>query len=302
MADLQLLHSTSVEADQIDQLGHMNVRFYGVHALAGARALASGIGLSGTDDATRLAFTDLYTRHYREQLEGAQLEVWGGVLDVRDPGIRMYLELRNPARDELAATFVFTLQQQEGVNHTPVPLTEPVTNTAMGARVVWPEHGQPRSVDLEVAPRALTLAELRALNLPERPVREITEKDCDSSGEYRVESFQDLVWGSEGISEDNDWLRTLENGERMGWATMESRCTLNELPRAGARVQSFCATIGVTRKAQHERFWVYDIDREVLLCSAEFVDVAFNINTRRAIEIPDFEIKRIDEHLHPELA
>ncbi len=302
VADLRLLHSTSVEADQIDQLGHMNVRFYGVHALAGARVLAADIGLSGTGGATRIAFTDLYTRHYREQLEGALLEVWGGVLDVRDPGIRMYFELRNPARDELAATFVFTLHQQEGSHQTPVPLTEAVTDAAMRARVAWPEYGQPRSVDLDVAPREFSLADLQALNLPERPVREITEKDCDAAGEYRVESFQDLVWGSEGISEDNDWLRTLENGERMGWATMESRCTLIELPRAGARVQSFCATIGVTRKAQHERFWVFDLDREVLLCSAEFVDVAFNINTRRAIEIPDFERTRIDEHLHPELA
>ena len=83
---------------------------------------------------------------------------------------------------------------------------------------------------------------------------------------------------------------------------MESRCTLHELPRAGTRVRSYCATVGVNRKAQHERFWVYDVDQEVLLCTASFVDVAFNINTRRAIEIPEFERSRLDEHFHPELA
>jgi acyl-CoA thioesterase FadM len=152
-----------------------------------------------------------------------------------------------------------------------------------------------------VAP-ALTLEEVRALNIEARDIRVIEEKDCDSSGLYNVNSFQDLVWGSEGISEDNDWLRDLENGDKMGWATMESRCTLIQLPRAGVRVQSFRAAIDVNRKAQHERFWVFDIDDGTLLCTASFVDVAFNINTRRAIEIPEFERKRIDEHLHPELA
>jgi len=301
-ADLQLLYSTSVTRDQIDQLGHMNVRFYGVHALSGARKLVADIGTPETSGATRIAFTDLYTRHYLEQLEGSPLEVWGGVLDVRDTNIRMYFELRNPARDEIAATFVFTVQHQHAETHAPTDFGEDVKNAATRAIVAWPKRGQPRSIDLEATPRVLSMAELKGLNLPGRATRLVEQKDCDSNGVYRVDSFQDLVWGNEDISEDNDWIRTLDSGEKMGWATMESRCTLIELPRVGARVQSFSAIVQVGRKAQHERFWVYDIDREVLLCTASFVDVAFNINTRRAIEVPEFERERLDKELHAELA
>ena len=110
-----------------------------------------------------------------------------------------------------------------------------------------------------------------------------------------------LNYASEGMSEDNDWLQDLENGDKMGWATMESRCTLAELPRAGARVQSFRVTVEISRKAQHERLWVYDIDRSVLRCTASFVDVAFNINARRAIEIPALERTRMEENFRPEL-
>ena len=302
VADLQLLYSTSVEPDQIDQLGHMNVRFYGVHALAGARELVTSLGLPGAGGTFRIAFTDLYTRHYLEQLEGSPLEVWGGVLDVWETDVRMYFELRNPAREEIAATFVFTVQHQDADSHAPRPITDAITSAATQAVVAWPEHGRPRSIDLDVTPRALSTKEIASIHLSGRAARVIAEKDCDSNGVFRVESFQDLVWGSEGISEDNDWLRTLENGEQMGWATMESRCTLFELPKVGAKVQSFSAPVKISRKAQQERFWVYDIGREVLLCSASFVDVAFNINTRRAIEIPDFERERLGKEIRLDLA
>ena len=58
----------------------------------------------------------------------------------------------------------------------------------------------------------------------------------------------------------------------------------------------------MSRKAQHERHWVYDLDRNILLCTASFVDVAFNITTRRAIEIPELEKTRINNYFHPGLA
>ncbi|MFP6615139.1 MAG: hypothetical protein VCB26_01925 [Candidatus Hydrogenedentota bacterium] len=303
-ADLQLLYSTSVEPDQIDQLGHMNVRFYGVHALAGARELIDRLGMPSMTDAdgARAAFTDLYTRHYLEQLEGAPLEVWGGVLEVRESEVQTYYELRNPVRDEIGATFVFTVQYQNGETHKALPLSQAVSSAANSMLIHWPEHGKPRSVSLDSTPSVLSLEDVHTLNIESRDVRVISPADCDANSVYRIDSFQDLVWGSEGISEDNDWLRNLENGDKMGWATMESRCTLIELPRAGTRVQSFRATVDISRKAQHERFWVFDIDRSVLLCTASFVDVAFNINTRSAIEIPAFERDRMAENYRPELA
>ena len=194
------------------------------------------------------------------------------------------------------------MQHQDVGTHAPQPIAEAIAHAASRAVVAWPEHGRPRSIDLDATPRALSASERTSIASSGRTVRVVAEKDCDANGLFRVDSFQDLVWGSEGISEDNDWLRDLANGDRMGWATMESRCTLFELPKVGSRVQSFSAPVEMSRKAQHERFWVYDIDRDVLLCSASFVDVAFNINTRRAIEIPDFERERIEGVLRADLA
>lgn len=304
-ADLALFYSTQVDADQIDQLGHMNVRFYGIHALAGTRELIARLGMFTQADATagsQVRFTDLYTRHYLEQLEGSPLEVWGGVLSDDESAVQMYFELRNPEREVLGATFVFKVELQDMETNTHIFLSSEVRRAAEEARIEWPKHGKPRSVDLDSAPQVLSMADVQGKKLEAREIRVIEEKNCDSSGLYNINSFQDLVWGSEGISEDNDWLSTLKNGDRMGWATMESRCTLYQLPRAGTRIQSFRATVEVNQKAQHERFWVFNIDDGTLLCSASFVDVAFNINTRRAIEVPDAQRKKLKEFLCPELA
>ena len=41
---MKVLHQTVVTPDQIDHLGHMNVRFYGVAARHGARALLGALG------------------------------------------------------------------------------------------------------------------------------------------------------------------------------------------------------------------------------------------------------------------
>ena len=71
---LAVTHHSTVTEEQIDHLGHMNVRFYGVNAAAGTRALLAELGVGRR----RAQVVDLYTRHRREQLLGAELVVRSG--------------------------------------------------------------------------------------------------------------------------------------------------------------------------------------------------------------------------------
>lgn len=305
-AGLQCLHSSVVEADHIDQLGHMNVRHYGAHGLSGAKALAGLLGLLDSrqsDDCAVIAFTDLYTRHYREQLVGAPLEVWGGVLEVRGTGLRVYSELVNSEREELAAVYVHMMQLQDRETHGPIPFAPEVMKSIENAVVAWPDHGRSRSVDLDREPPQLSLGDARTLGLETREPRVIGEDECDSDGFYKTESFLELVWGGEKIDrpDDGEWLRDLGEGRKMGWATMESRGSLAELPRAGTRIQSFGAVVELGRKSLYERYWVYDIDRETRLCAASDVSVAFDLGERKAIDIPAGERARLERKLHPDL-
>src|SRR5436190_13647649 len=106
---MKLLHTSVVSADEIDALGHLNVRYYASRALAANAALLAELGL-GTEAlaamGARTAQADTYTRYHREQFKGATLNVRGGVLEVGRGTVRSYLEIDNDEKDEVAATFV----------------------------------------------------------------------------------------------------------------------------------------------------------------------------------------------------
>ena len=61
-AELHVTHTSHVTEDQIDHLGHMNVRFYGLNAAAGTRSILEEMGVpAGTP------IVDLHTRHHHEE-------------------------------------------------------------------------------------------------------------------------------------------------------------------------------------------------------------------------------------------
>jgi acyl-CoA thioesterase FadM len=103
MSELRTTHESAVTDDQIDHLGHMNVRFYAVNAQAGTRAMLAG--LPGWGPRPHLVH-DVYTRHHREQLLGTALVVRSGVLGAGPDGLRLHHELAVRDSGDLAATFV----------------------------------------------------------------------------------------------------------------------------------------------------------------------------------------------------
>lgn len=306
MAELELLHEAVVGEEEIDELGHMNVRFYLVKALAGNDALVARIGLArdACDAAGAvLEVRDVYTRHRAEQMRGARLEVRGGVLGVRPGGVRLYHELVNPERAELAASFVHALVLRDRTTRAERPLPEDVAERAGAARVDWPEHGRPRSIDLDTEPPRVSLSLLRERGLAMREERVVGAGECDAEGHYVASGYQELFWGGRPIErrETDSWLIDLEGGGKMGWATLESRGLLHELPRVGTRIQSFGAEVALASKISFRHHWVFDVDREALLCTSTIVNLAFDIGARRAIEIPDGVRAGLLARYHPDL-
>jgi len=71
---LEVSHRSTVTPDQIDDLGHMNVRYYGINASAGTTTLCERLGIA------RPPMRSSYTRHHHEQMEGAGLVVRSAVI------------------------------------------------------------------------------------------------------------------------------------------------------------------------------------------------------------------------------
>jgi acyl-CoA thioester hydrolase len=304
--ELSVLHRAIVGDDEIDELGHMNVRFYLSKALRATDELAARHGLSPDACAALggdVELSDLYTRHHREQLAGAQLVVVGGVLAVRPDGVRFYHELRNPARDECAATFVHELALRDWETRAPRPLPENVAKSAGSALVDWPEYGRPRSIDLDAGPPPLSLAGARERGIAMRAERAVLAEECGPDGRFIPSRYQDMVWGGDPVEprRTGGWLHDTEDGGKMGWATLESRGVLLELPRAGTCIQSFGAEVELSAKVSYRHQWVFDVASGALLCTSSTVNLAFDIGARRAIEIPSAVRRMLETQYHPDL-
>jgi acyl-CoA thioesterase FadM len=299
-ANLAITHQSTVTEDQIDHLGHMNVRFYGVNARAGTAAVVAE--LTDHEDITFRPI-DVYTRHHREQLVDASLVVRSGVVDVDDRELRLYHELANADTGALAATFVHRLRAEH--DGAPRSMPETVAARARARTVDLPPHGDTRSFDLLADPvaSAPSLDELRDRELAVRKVRAVTAEECDADGDYVWTNAPALTWGGEPIGRELPaMLQQGPNGERMGWASMETRMMLRRLPRVGDRIQSFSAVVELRDKTSYRIQWAYDVEREDLLVTFEVVNLAFDTNARAPMSIPP-DIRAIEQvSLHADLA
>jgi acyl-CoA thioesterase FadM len=292
-----------VTDDQIDHLGHMNVRFYGVNAHAATDAVLAG--LPGWPAGPHVVH-DTYTRHHREQLAGTPLLVRSAVLAADADGLRLHHELVPANAEALAATFVHRVSPiDERGGRLAVP---DAVVAAARLDVIDPlPYAAPRTIDLGVDALATAppLDVLRERGLDVRKPRTIAAEECDDRGGYRSDATMMLLWGGEPSDHAEGWgphLHDGPDGELMGWALMETRVQLDRLPRAGMQIQSFCATIAIHERATHRMHWCYDLDRGEVLCTFEAVDVAFDTRARRTMVIPDSIRRRQEAILHADLA
>lgn len=273
-------HVATVAPEHIDDLGHMNVRWYGHHAVMGSRALGQHLGLQPD-----LGLISAYTRHHNEQMEGSELEVSSGVLD--GPTLRFHHELRNRSDGQLAATFVHEL------DHPPieVPL------------MAVPDYAAPRSLQLEsnALASAPALAELRDRDLAMRLERTVTTEDSHGADVVPTWLVNNLIWGGERIDE-GPWIHAGPNGERIAFANMESRTWIGAAAPLGIRIQSFGATVHMSEKITRTVNWAFDLDTEQPVAVFEVVNLCFDLNTRRSLAMPPVTRKRQMARFHPDLA
>lgn len=300
-SELSITHRSTVTDDQIDHLGHMNVRFYGVNAQAGTAAV---LGRLQDRAPGTLRPVDIYTRHHREQLLGARLIVRSGVIEVLADGLRMYHELANHDTGAIAATFVHRVRAEDETG-TRIPLPATIGERANAEMIEIPSHGRTRSISLATDPvvSAPSLNLLHERDLAMRKVRTIAEDECDPGGAYVPAMAPMLTWGGEPAHRRiPEMVHEGPDGLRMGWASMETRMVIARLPRLGDRIQSFSAVIGLADKTSHRIQWAYDVERGDLLTTFEVVNLAFDIGARGPMSIPTYIREAETSVLHTDLA
>jgi acyl-CoA thioester hydrolase len=290
-----------VQPEEIDSLGHLNVRFYLERIGRAERAMLAALGLTREtlkNSGATMRTVDTYSQFRREQFEGAELAVLGGVLGTEPTRIRSYFEIRNPARDEIAAVFVTTSELTDRTTRVPRGLPAQLREANEQYGVLLPEYARPRSLSLDPPRTDVRLADLLA-RIPEasefgmtgRREAEILEQDCGADGVLRDDvelmflMFRHAAEGRDPKQFGPPVLRT-DEGHRFGWAMMETRNIELARPRAGDTVVFLGADVGIADKSRQSRRWSFVRDTGALLGIHDTVGIAIDLDARKAIPIP----------------
>ena len=209
MSDLLTTHASEVTEDQIDHLGHMNVRYYAENAPAGTRAMLDALPGWGRRP---VVVHDVYTRHHREQLLGTALIVRSAVLGrtargcgcttswpPATPGCWPRRSSTAPARStrgrgaRLSDRLVAAAQD---------PCCRRPCRTPPRARSRW----------MPTSPRRPRRWTRSGRGLAVRRERLVTAEECDAAGRYIPEMAPMLVWGGVARPDSGPWLEEMPGG------------------------------------------------------------------------------------------
>ena len=314
---MQQLDQSPVGPEEIDSLGHLNVRFYLLRVDRANRRLFEALGLnSETLDGhnASLRRVDTYCRFRREQFENAELTVHGGVLDATGPQVRCYFEIRNPARNEIAATFVTGTVMANRVNRQVLDLPQSVRQVNEHYGVQLPDHARPRSLSLDPPNVAVPLATLMArigesteFGMTGRREALIEAEDCGPDGVLRddVELMFVMFRRQMALADAKAFgppIQHTDEGHRFAWAMLETRNIELGRPRAGDAVIWIGADVAIADKWRQSRRWAFVRDTGQLLSIHDSVGVAMDLDARRAISIPRSIRATMDRHYLPEFA
>ena len=314
---MRLLGESSVLPEEIDTLGHMNVRYYLQRVLVGHETLMAELGLGREVLVARKAIltrADTYIRYHREQLSGARLEVLGGLLAASETGLKMFYEVRCASGDP-AATFVIDLALEDRPTRRRLPVPAETIALADALRVPLPAHGEPRSLTLEPPRLDLSFADIeaRVKDMPNdntmlgiQMERTVEPQDCDVYGFMR--EGEDLMYRAHRAVEGpaggtfGPPIQLSDEGHRFGWAWLETRSIQGARPRLGDVLRSIPAEIGLQRKTRHTRRWIFNMTTSRLAGIEDCIGIALDIDARRSIEIPTTIREALETRFVPEFA
>jgi acyl-CoA thioester hydrolase len=265
----------SVQQEECDVMGHMNVRHYVARAADALDWLMLESGLPPSR--LRLAVMDQHLRFLREMAPGTPFTILGGILSIGAERVRTIVEIRNSATDAPAATLVTDL----GLWGAPLPAL-PMAGRLM---VAMPAHAGPRGLGFD-PPRPLPDRDAaHAMGLAECYRGAVRPHECDMGGVMRPDVVIARIWdGVPNLRNRGTGLGIREEG--MGSAALEYRVAQLR-PLAAGQLLTVCS--GLKALGEKTTTWthlVHDGETGTVVAAAEAVGIAFDLAQRKAVPIP----------------
>jgi len=299
------VHRGSVQTWECDHMGHLNVRFYVDKAMQGLVALVAHLGVAPRELRDRGWAVSAGTQHIRflrEQRSGAPYFVRAGVLGAEPShALSVVEEMVSVATGDVAATFVGDCAVVDARTREAIELPDGARERARALLVELPAHARPRGIaPLPPRPRP-TLAEAEGLGLFATYQATVADAECDASGHMTACHYMGAV--SDSIPNLLLLLFGIDRSrnDRLGGAALEYRFVYHSVPRAGDVLALRSGLAAVADKTYRIVHWLFDAATGLAVATAEAVAVAMDLDTRRAIAIPDDVRARLERAVIPGL-
>jgi len=279
----------SVQSWECDVMGHMNVQFYVARMSDSLPALLTALEFGPRRCRAldiELVPVDQHIRFLKELRPGEPFTILGGVLAVSEDRLRLYQELRNTLTGATAASFVteavlVDAERRRGC----VPLSDALRAAAEARIEALPDYAKPRGLSLDAPRPRPNWDEADGLGLMLTQQGAVSPGECDPRGFMvtravigRVaDSVPNMVAKTRGVDRSAD-----RNG---GGAALEYRLVYHATPRQGDVLALRAGIKAIGSKAFTWGHWLFDRETGEAVATTEAVAVAFDMATRKAIEI-----------------
>lgn len=303
-----LVGRSSVQTWHCDAMGHMNVQFYVAYGADALAVLMTELGLGPrTLRERRQTFVarEQHMRFLKEMRPGTAFSIYAGFTAVDAHRLGVYLEFRHSLTGEPAAALTSALELTDIESPTALrPIPRLGIDRAQALRVEVPIHGRPRGLQATGATRRppLAMAEAERLGLFTTYVGAVRGEQCDHSG--YLEPHGVIARVAEAVPNLFAEGRADERGKdpRRGGAALEYRLAHHTRPRAGDTLVLKSGLQAVGDKTITWAHWMYDLESETIVATAEAVGIALDLVERKAMTMPAEERALLSRMIVPGLA
>ncbi|MBS0411825.1 MAG: thioesterase family protein [Proteobacteria bacterium] len=294
---------------ELDDMGHMNVRFYVARAAEGLVGLAAALGLPDAYRPTAsstLMIREQHIRFMREARARAPLHMTAGVLELGESEARVLQLLIHSNTGEIAAAIQTVLAHVTAADGRPFPWSGRTRDLAGGLKTATPAHAAPRSLTLAPVESVASLEAAERMGLIRLAAGAFSDQECDVFGRMRPEQFIGRV--SDGIPRLASAFResvveaSADKPANVGGAVLEYRILHLAWPRVGDRFEVRSGVAGVDQRAQRMVHWMLDPQTGRAWGSSEAVAISLDLDARKIITITDEAQAVIRRRITPGLA